>query len=84
MVCDQLPMGHGEDTQLDTTLHDDPVILLECAQMVGLDMDQVERVLAGQLAPKEEVLGQVDQVHAARSLHVAGYHSTPQLVFEEL
>lgn len=49
---------------------------LECAQYAGLNMENANRVLDGEIVSDDDINRAVDQVHAA------GIHSIPQLVFE--
>jgi len=53
-------------------------LLEECAQVAGLNMDNVRKVLDGDqsLVSEAEIVDQVRQVHAV------GIHSIPQIVFE--
>merc|ERR1711998_8993 len=51
-------------------------LLLECAQYAGLNMENVERVLKGEIVDQNEITQQVHRVHAV------GLHSIPQIVFE--
>merc|ERR1711862_342394 len=51
-------------------------MLLECAEHVGLNMENAKRVIAGEIVSDEDI------TMAVRKVHAAGIHSIPQLVFE--
>jgi len=66
----------GKDTTLNPVKLDSRELLLECAQYAGLDMANVNRVLNGEIISEQEIVEQVERVHAV------GLHSIPQIVFE--
>jgi len=55
---------------------DSKELLRECAEVAGLNMENVERVLNGEIISVHEIQEQVHRVHAV------GLHSIPQVVFE--
>jgi len=66
----------GKDTALFPVILDSRELLLECAEYAGLDMQNVERVLDGEIVSTQEIDDQVRRVHAV------GLHSIPHIVFE--
>jgi predicted DsbA family dithiol-disulfide isomerase len=65
----------GKDTDIRPNRYDDHALLMECAQEVGLNLDEARRVL-GSRVYEEEILTCVDQMHSV------GIDSIPVLVFE--
>lgn len=53
---------------------DSKELLRECAQVAGLNMENVERVLNGEIISVHEIQEQVHRVHAV------GLHSIPQVM----
>lgn len=66
----------GKDTTINPVFLDGKDLLRECAEYAGLDMDNVERVLDGEIISEAEIQEQIYRVHAV------GIHSIPQIVFE--
>lgn len=66
----------GKDTLINPIKLDSHELLCECAQVAGLDMANVSRVLRGEIISEREIVEQVERVHAV------GIHSIPQIVFE--
>lgn len=66
----------GKDTDIRPIRLDSRDMLLECAEFAGLNMDNAERVLDGEIISDADIYREVEKVHAA------GIHSIPQLVFE--
>lgn len=66
----------GKDTKINPIKLDSRELLTECAQVAGLNMTNVQRVLNGEIISVEEIEEQVHRVHAV------GIHSIPQIVFE--
>jgi len=66
----------GKDTEIRPIRLDSREMLLECAEYAGLNMENANRVLDGQLVSDADIHREVKKVHAA------GIHSIPQLVFE--
>jgi len=66
----------GKDTEIRPIRLDSREMLLECAAYAGLDMENVNRVFAGEIISDNDIHREVEKVHAA------GFHSIPQLVFE--
>lgn len=66
----------GKDTEIRPIRLDSREMLLECAEFAGLNMDNAERVLDGEIISDDVIHREVEKVHAA------GIHSIPQLVFE--
>merc|ERR1712070_835989 len=65
----------GKDTELRPIRLDNRSLLLECAEEVGLDSKEAERVLDGDMF-RNEILDVVEKMHAA------GIQSIPVLCFE--
>jgi len=66
----------GKDTQIFPVRLDGKDLLRECAQYAGLNMENVERVLNGEIISEEEIHEQIRRVHAV------GLHSIPHIVLE--
>jgi predicted DsbA family dithiol-disulfide isomerase len=66
----------GKDTDIRPIRLDSREMLLECAEYAGLNMDNAERILNG------EMISEADIQREVRKVHAAGIHSIPQLVFE--
>lgn len=66
----------GKDTEIRPIRLDSRELLLECAELAGLDMVNANRVLNGEIISAASIDNEVRKVHAA------GIHSIPQLVFE--
>jgi len=66
----------GKDTEIRPIRLDSREMLLECAEYAGLNMENANRVLDGEIVSDDDINRAVDQVHDA------GIHSIPQLVFE--
>ena len=66
----------GKDTNIRPIRLDSRELLLECATVAGLNMDNVHRVLDGEIIDDASIIAEVDKVHRA------GIHSIPQLIFE--
>lgn len=66
----------GKDTAINPVRLDGRELLIECAEYAGLNMQNVERVLNGEIISESEIVDQVRRVHAV------GIHSIPQIVFE--
>jgi predicted DsbA family dithiol-disulfide isomerase len=66
----------GKDTEIRPIRLDSREMLLECAAYAGLNMENANRVLDGEIISDADIHGEVGKVHAA------GIHSIPQLVFE--
>lgn len=66
----------GKDTEIRPIRLDSRELLLECAELAGLDMVNANRVLDGEIVSAASIDDEVRKVHAA------GIHSIPQLVFE--
>lgn len=66
----------GKDTEIFPVRLDGNDLLRECAEYAGLNMENVERVLEGEIISEEEIQEQIHRVHAV------GIHSIPQIVFE--
>lgn len=66
----------GKDTKINPVRLDGHDLLRECAEVAGLDMQNVERVLAGEMISVEEIADQV------RRVHDIGINWIPQIVFE--
>lgn len=66
----------GKDTEIRPIRLDSREMLLECAEFAGLNMENAERVLNGEIISEDVIHREVKKVH------VAGIHSIPQLVFE--
>jgi predicted DsbA family dithiol-disulfide isomerase len=66
----------GKDTEIRPIRLDSRDMLLECAEFAGLNMDNAERVLKGEIISDADIHREVEKVHAA------GIHSIPQFVFE--
>lgn len=65
----------GKDTQIRPIRYDDHTMLMECAQEVGLDLDQARKVLNSRVH-EDEIL------RCVRQMHSVGINSIPVLVFE--
>lgn len=66
----------GKDTDIRPIRLDSRELLLECAEVAGLDMDKAKRVLDGEIISEQEIIRAVNAVHAV------GIHSIPQIIFE--
>jgi predicted DsbA family dithiol-disulfide isomerase len=66
----------GKDTEIRPIRLDSRELLLECAELAGLNMENANRVLDGEIISAASIDNEVRRVHAA------GIHSIPQLVFE--
>jgi len=66
----------GKDTEIRPIRLDSRELLLECAEIAGLDMVNANRVLNGEIISAASIDNEVRRVHAAN------IHSIPQLVFE--
>lgn len=66
----------GKDTEIRPIRLDSRQLLLECAEFAGLNMQNAERVLNG------EIISDADIYREVKKVHDAGIHSIPQLVFE--
>lgn len=66
----------GKDTEIRPIRLDSREMLLECATYAGLDMENANRVLDGEIISDNDIRKEVKKVHAA------GIHSIPQFVFE--
>jgi len=66
----------GKDTAINPIKLDSRELLIECAEHAGLNMENVERVLNGEITSEQEIAEQVQRVHAQ------GIHSIPLIVFE--
>jgi len=66
----------GKDTEIRPIRLDSRELLLECAELAGLDMVNANRVLNGEIISAASIDDEVRRVHAA------DFHSIPQLVFE--
>lgn len=66
----------GKDTDIRPIRLDSRDLLLECAEVAGVDLKQANRVLDGEIISEDEIIEEVHKVHAA------GIHSIPQIIFE--
>lgn len=66
----------GKDTEIRPIRLDSREMLLECAEVAGLNMENARRVIDGEIISNADIYREVQKVHAA------GIHSIPQLVFE--
>merc|ERR1711862_866703 len=66
--------GQGYRNPPDPTRQQE--MLLECAEYAGLNMENANRVINGEVISDADIYREVEKVHAA------GIHSIPQLVFE--
>lgn len=66
----------GKDTMIRPVKLDGRDLLIECAEFAGLDMQKVQQVLDGGIVSQQEIVEQVQRVHAV------GINSIPLLVFE--
>jgi len=66
----------GKDTEVRPIRLDSRDMLLECAEFAGLNMENAERVLNGEIISDATIHNEVQKVHDAN------IHSIPQLVFE--
>lgn len=66
----------GKDTEIRPIRLDSREMLLECAEYAGLNMENANRVIDGEIISDADIYREVEKVHAA------GIHSIPQLVFE--
>eukprot|EP00747_Dinoflagellata_sp_TGD_P048658 gnl/TRDRNA2_/TRDRNA2_145739_c0_seq2.p2 gnl/TRDRNA2_/TRDRNA2_145739_c0~~gnl/TRDRNA2_/TRDRNA2_145739_c0_seq2.p2 ORF type:complete len:121 (+),score=16.99 gnl/TRDRNA2_/TRDRNA2_145739_c0_seq2:2-364(+) len=66
----------GKDTEIRPIRLDSTEMLRECAAYAGLNMENAQRVLDGEIISDADIHREVQKVHAA------GIHSIPQLVFE--
>lgn len=66
----------GKDTEIFPVRLDGKDLLRECAQYAGLNLENTERVLNGEIISEEEIQEQIERVHSV------GIHSIPLIVFE--
>lgn len=65
----------GKDTEIRPIRYDNHDMLMECAQEVGLDLEQARRVLDSRIY-EDDILSCVKQMHSV------GINSIPVLIFE--
>lgn len=65
----------GKDTQIRPIRLDSRELLLECVKVAGLDLDEAQRVLDSDLY-RTDILEEVE------SMHAAGIHAIPVMIFE--
>lgn len=66
----------GKDTDIRPVRLDSRELLLECAEVAGIDLAQAKRVLDGEIIDEADIIDSVNAVHAV------GIHSIPQIIFE--